>query len=380
MLLTPPQGLLSWADFNNPSALIGIRTATPDDALDVNGQVVFGALTERLSMGSGSLGFNRKIATGAIYDNTHYAYQWQHTGNAAPASDYLALQVYEPDGDSVVTAYALVVDGNGRVAINMTPSLSNQFEVRSADVIGICSKGTVNGPSGLINIANTNVATSWNLGVETGAGWASGPAGTLYFDKAGVGPQMALTPSGNLAIGSSIPSQGRLWVAGGDIWINSSTGALCISTDGSTDSTPNVKLAGSGNDLLIGQWSGSTFRTTATVAGASGNLALLGAITQNNGVAVASVTSGSYTGNDTSNRAIPHGLGVTPKVVFIFALGGTTGLLRIYDDRVYFVSSGADSSLVTTSWTSTNFYVGNAGSYAQSANANLQDYAWVAIG
>src|SRR5215469_12834677 len=57
---------------------VGIGTTTPTDALDVTGQVVFGNPSAgRLSLGAESLGFNRKIATGVIYNSGEYAYQFQ---------------------------------------------------------------------------------------------------------------------------------------------------------------------------------------------------------------------------------------------------------------------------------------------------------------
>jgi hypothetical protein len=95
---------------------VGIGTTNPAEALDVNGNPVFGTATQRLSMGSNSLAFNRKVATGAIYDNTHFAYQFQHNGSTTQTSDYLALQVYNPGGANV-TPFALTVNGLGNVGI-----------------------------------------------------------------------------------------------------------------------------------------------------------------------------------------------------------------------------------------------------------------------
>jgi hypothetical protein len=96
---------------------VGIGTISPSEVLDVNGNPVFGTSTERLSMGSGTLGFNRRVATGAIYDNTKFAYQFTHTGSSNGASDYLALQVYNPGGSSI-TPTALIINGSAQVGIN----------------------------------------------------------------------------------------------------------------------------------------------------------------------------------------------------------------------------------------------------------------------
>ena len=93
--------------------------------------------------------------------------------------------------------------------------------------------------------------------------------------------------------------------------------------------------------------------------------------------------SGTYTGNDSANRAIPHGLGVTPKLVIILnTTAGTYHYFRI-DAAVsylYYALAGTFSRWSTTNPTITNFYVGNAGNYPQSANSNTVTYAWVAIG
>jgi hypothetical protein len=98
---------------------IGIGTTTPNDMLDVNGFSIFGASVEKISVGSGSLGFNRKVATGTIYDNTKFGYQFQHTGSTTAASDYLALQVYNPGGAGMNPA-SLVINGLSQVGVNTT--------------------------------------------------------------------------------------------------------------------------------------------------------------------------------------------------------------------------------------------------------------------
>ena len=89
------------------------------------------------------------------------------------------------------------------------------------------------------------------------------------------------------------------------------------------------------------------------------------------------VTSGSYVGDDTVNRVIPHGVGAIPKIVFIckadrnYQINVTSGVIYTLTGNAY---------LAVTVPTSTNFYVGNATSYDNSANYNLITYYWVAIG
>jgi hypothetical protein len=124
---------------------VGIGTTTPGDLLDVNGNAVFGNSNERLSMGSGSLGFNRRVATGNIYNTANYAYQFQHTGNSASGSDYLALQVYSPSGSNI-TPNALTINGAAQVGINTSYiSPGYQFAVNGsvqATSITVLSRGS----------------------------------------------------------------------------------------------------------------------------------------------------------------------------------------------------------------------------------------------
>ena len=102
--------------YQNASGSVGIGTTTPADTLDVTAPVVFGNATERLSLNSGSIGFNRRVATGQIYNTSAYAYQWQHIPSSTATSDWLQLQVYSPSGGTV-TGAAIAVNGQGGVAV-----------------------------------------------------------------------------------------------------------------------------------------------------------------------------------------------------------------------------------------------------------------------
>lgn len=88
-------------------------------------------------------------------------------------------------------------------------------------------------------------------------------------------------------------------------------------------------------------------------------------------------SSGGYAGNDTANRAIPHGLGRIPSNVYI-TLNGNQFAFSITNGRAEIVNIGA-GFLAVTAPDATNFYVGNAGSYGVSANAAGSNYSWSAV-
>jgi hypothetical protein len=98
----------------------------------------------------------------------------------------------------------------------------------------------------------------------------------------------------------------------------------------------------------------------------------------------AKISSGTYSGDNTTNRAIPHGLGVTPKLVIIQGSGGGDYLVyRVIGAVVYMLNDGAGAIDVraVTAMDATNFYVGNAASYSHSANYSTgpRTYEWIAF-
>jgi len=100
--------------------------------------------------------------------------------------------------------------------------------------------------------------------------------------------------------------------------------------------------------------------------------------------AIAGITSGSYPGNNAVNRELPHGLGKLPKIIIITTYLDATNagiLLITYPTpwAIRYVSDTASSVLIVAGATSTNFYVGNATNYHQSANALYYGYDWIAI-
>ena len=100
----------------------------------------------------------------------------------------------------------------------------------------------------------------------------------------------------------------------------------------------------------------------ATVDGAKPNIAV--------------INSDSYAGNDGVNRAIPHGLGSTPKYVGIVQDGVTFRNARnIAGDQQEFWYAGVSTTTSVTMWDSTNFYVSGPGLI----NGTGATYHWVAI-
>jgi hypothetical protein len=118
----------------------------------------------------------------------------------------------------------------------------------------------------------------------------------------------------------------------------------------------------------------------------------LGTIAEGQGLGIASqeittpvsgakTNHGAYTGDSTANRAIAHGLGVIPRLVLIMRVNYWYRLFRGYDYILHqAIVAGTEGALDVTAMDATNFYVGNATSYAQSANLDLTAYYWVAIG
>lgn len=89
-------------------------------------------------------------------------------------------------------------------------------------------------------------------------------------------------------------------------------------------------------------------------------------------------TYGGYTGDDTANRAIAHGLGRTPKHVWIGRGASGPNLFRLMSGLAYILSNA--TALAVTPPNTTNFFVGNATSYINSANETGGGYYWIAIG
>ena len=91
------------------------------------------------------------------------------------------------------------------------------------------------------------------------------------------------------------------------------------------------------------------------------------------------ITSGTYSGDNTSNRAIPHGLGVEPKYVVIHSTSSRRWYNN-YGDSLKYQYGSTSASYAVTDWTTTNFYVGESSSYTATANGSGVSYYWTAFG
>lgn len=94
-------------------------------------------------------------------------------------------------------------------------------------------------------------------------------------------------------------------------------------------------------------------------------------------------SAGSYAGNDTENRAIAHGLGTQPKIVFMFNVAGAVYWFRIVSvkaNRIQYLSPAEAGERSVTIMSDTNFYVGDGYDYPKSANSSGIAYYWVALG
>ncbi len=95
---------------------------------------------------------------------------------------------------------------------------------------------------------------------------------------------------------------------------------------------------------------------------------------------VARIASGSFVGNNSANRAIPHGLGYTPSRVILSANSQYYNNITIQvPGWISRSMSAVDYHMAVTAADDTNFYVGNASQYNYSGNGTGITYTWVAF-
>ena len=95
-----------------------------------------------------------------------------------------------------------------------------------------------------------------------------------------------------------------------------------------------------------------------------------------NGVTYPKITTGTYVGNITVNRAIAHGQDKIPARVMITDIDDKDSM--IICRGVAYIQFIANGKYSVTAMDATYFYIGNATSYYGSANAN-DNYNWMAF-
>lgn len=94
----------------------------------------------------------------------------------------------------------------------------------------------------------------------------------------------------------------------------------------------------------------------------------------------AEISSGTFTGDNTVNRAIPHGLSRTPKIVMLINPSqGCFGSITVGYTNIVAQRGAATDVKGVTAPNATNFYVGHAGDYITSMNSATHVIYWVAI-
>jgi hypothetical protein len=183
---------------------VGIGTPSPADKLDVVGYIRVGISTEKLSFGSNSFGFNRRVENGDIFNSGASAYQFQHMGNASPASDYLALQVYNSAGGAVTTN-ALVVNGAGNVGIGTTAPNAKLHVIQSGTPISFGADG--NNAAMFVEGAYQSQTDAGNLAVFTNDTLAADKGGSIILGGKYLGS--SVTTFGKISSGKDNSTSGE---------------------------------------------------------------------------------------------------------------------------------------------------------------------------
>ena len=134
--------------------------------------------------------------------------------------------------------------------------------------------------------------------------------------------------------------------------------------------------------LLQGKGGGVTIGTTSNSPGTNnlyvcGNVSALSLTDRTN--SIGKTLASTYVGNNTVNRAIPHGLGKLPQRIMINDNDGAYNRY-VLASRMIWEHPTLHGTIDVNVWDTTNFYVGNATDYNYSGNANGTIYHWVAMG
>ena len=194
-----------------------------------------------LSVRGTSLAFNRNVNTGAIYNSSTYAYQWNKTSNTASTLDYLALQVYNGAGSTLSTA-AISINGDTNIGIGTT-SQTAKLHLRGTTSGAIMKITNSGGDNGFV-IDNSDLKSQFYGG------------GGLNY------PSVTSTASNQLGVGFSNTSVALVSASVARLVISGSSGILL---NGNQETYSGVNTFFTGN-TLIETLSASTIITGALTA------------------------------------------------------------------------------------------------------------------
>jgi|GEM_PF-3622896 hypothetical protein len=280
------------------------------------------------------------------------------TGNAATASALAANPA-----DCTLPNVALGIGANGAAVCsqpsNVTGNAATATKLATARAInGVSFDGSAN-----INIATTSYLADGVSLALTGATFSAKPS--------------SVTLQGNTFNGASqlvkLDALSKLPAVDGSQLTNlpsTSGGAVLASTQtftGANTFTSSITSSGNNNWTGTNNFTGGTSLPSATTIGGVTTMAVM-------------ITTGTYTGDGTNNRAIAHGLGTIPKYVHVLQISAGDNFCDLTGGAPTIIQSqyGATTKTdVVTSMDATNFFVTRASIGA--CNYSGSTYSWVAF-
>ena len=183
------------------------------------------------SGGTNAFGYNRNVATGAIYDATLNAYQWGHTANL------LTLSTWD-NGGNLVNGNTMVITGAGLVGLGVASPTSATLS---------------------LGVATTTLA-SLNIGDSVGVNPAAPATGDLWWNGTNFYFYNGTSSIDLLAAGGGCPTcfaQNGNSFGTGAVLGTSDTNSLTIITDNTTAVTIDT-----GGNVGIGTTTTSNFKLT----------------------------------------------------------------------------------------------------------------------
>ncbi len=331
------------------SGNVGIGTTSPNDKLEVSGDVRLGSGTEKLHIGNTGtdLAFNRNTSSGTIFNSNAFAYQLHHAQSVTDASDNLAFQVYNTAGGNV-TASALAITGQGNVGIGTTgpgakfhvygTSGATVARIESTDTTSasqiLLGDGNSQGVVEFVNSAFATTARRNNLEVFN----QNGSGGITFHTNNTTTPRVTIDSTGNVGIGATGPNY-KLDVNGG-------SGASQVRFGTSTANDGGFLTAATSSDIVVS--GGASYNGANWVARTSG----AGLVEINGGAA--------NPFNWFANSGLTIGNTFAPTIVMTLS---STGNLNLYGnatwnaDNTYDIGAAA-ATRPRTGYFGTGVYIG----------------------